>query len=1324
MDRQTPWFQPTPGATALVAVSLIVVLMPAAIGRIMGKPQTKQVIYQDENGAATIESQRRADATGRSASVQAFTIGSVGLALAAIGVLREPPTAFNMGLDTAILYFLSWILLSAQAAYVVQASTCTGRYKISQSAILSSVIATICFILTKNGRENLMRNGLLNCGLLLGFAAALARVPSQPTLYKADREILNRHGSSLLSWFTFSYGFLHRSSAANLPEKLSLQSVPAVDFELRAKTLHAGILYDSLNSVLQTIILDKFMRKEVGNGESPKDNAESKHSKAAPAHNATFQDTQSIARAVLDNYYFPMAAFKVVLDIFYLTQLLSVKSLLAGALFPLLTTLLSKSLAQQHQVLQRSQTISQRKTIASLTEMLQNLHPIRLSSLETFWNRRLGESIAGQQRLRWATSMALEKLNFFSSLGPILLASVSISVHALEAGSLSPAVAFTALSFFSNLQGVFAQLPAKAAILHKSWISVQDLQEYLQQPDQERCAVAADELFLEEASIAWPGASATKDTAGFRLTNVTLRFPKQGLSVIVGKVGSGKSLLLAALLDEASVTAGRLGRPRLGEAETNSIVSGSTAYVSQPPWVINSSIRDNIVFGYPFDAERYERVLKACALDHDLAALEDGDRTVAGTGGSALSGGQKWRIALGRAFYSPAEILILEDVLAAVDTPIAAWICKHVLTGEIATGRTIILATHRPEFCIAAAQYTVAIENGTAVGESQTPTPLAETGANSSLPSSPIAVPVEKSSPLSPALDEKQPPDSISSSQTPRSAFQTITFYLKSAGFQMYLFGVLMTICYQALNAGHTWWLTRWTSSSDDDPNENPATILNVGLYILLSVAGVLALAVQSLVFTTVGMAASRALYEHVVERVLGATLLWIDSTPFGKLFEIIGTDMYIVDSLIAPALNGIFGTALQLGTIIVVRKLRGLLGPAAHPISDHTNAMVLGRTTIRAFGRTQFFMDRFYELVDDSSTVGIHIQIGSSWTTIRSGLLGCVFVTASTAAMVYSNIDAGTTGFTITLALQMKATLGKLLSQVSTIRMGLLAADRVIALTEVPIEPDGGTEMPNWPSQGSLEMDTVSMKYGPDMPLILKNVSFSALSHERIGIVGRTGAGKSSLTNALLRFIEPTDGEIRIDGVNTTEVALHHLRSAVKIIPQDPLLFSGTLRCNLDPGGGTTDEELATVLQRVRLIREHTPGAANSFNLEMLIEPGGTNLSHGQRQQICLARAILSQCRVLVLDEATSGMDDTTAEVIQQIIKEEFASTTVIVVAHKLLTVAGFDKILVMSHGEVCESGTPAELLAKKGMFCDMVNSSGTRGAIEAAIEHNSVDA
>lgn len=367
----------------------------------------------------------------------------------------------------------------------------------------------------------------------------------------------------------------------------------------------------------------------------------------------------SIARAVLNNYQFPLAALKIFLDISYLSRLLGVRSLLIGSFFPVATTLLSKRLAQQHQALQRGQVASQRKNTSSLIEMLQTLHHIRLSSLEHFWNRRLLSSIADMQHHRWATTIALEKLNFFSNLGPILLASVAISVHAIESGQLSPAVAFTALSFFSNLQGIFAELPAKAATLHKSWISIQELQKFMAHPDQIRSAVVTDQVLLEAASLAWPGQSGSNKKASFQLTGVDLCFPKSELSVIVGPVGSGKSLLLCALLDEASVTAGRLGRPSVGDAVQNGLLSGSTAYVAQPPWIDNCSIRDNIVFGFPFDQERYDRVLQACALNQDLESFADGDATIAGAGGSSLSGGQKWRVALARAFYFPAELLIL-----------------------------------------------------------------------------------------------------------------------------------------------------------------------------------------------------------------------------------------------------------------------------------------------------------------------------------------------------------------------------------------------------------------------------------------------------------------------------------------------------------------------------------------------------------------------------------------------------------------------------------------------------------------------------------------
>lgn len=619
----------------------------------------------------------------------------------------------------------------------------------------------------------------------------------------------------------------------------------------------------------------------------------------------------------MDNYHFPLALLKIFLDVSYLCRLLSVRSLLIGSFFPVATTLFSKRLAQQHQVLQRGQVASQRKNTSSLIEMLQTLHHIRLSSLERFWNCTLLGSIAVMQNHRWVTTVALEKLNFFSNLGPILLASVALSVHALEDGRLSPSVAFTALSFFSNLQGIFAELPVKAATLHRSWISIQELQEFMDHPDQIKPAVVTDQVVLEAASLAWPGQTGSDTKASFGLTSVDLCFPRSELSVIVGPVGSGKSLLLSSLLDEASITAGRLGRPSVGEAVQNGLVPGSTAYVAQPPWIDNCSIKDNIVFGFSFDQDRYDKVLQACALIQDIESLADGDATIAGAGGSSLSGGQKWRVALARAFYSPAELLVLEDVLGAVDTSIANWICRHALTGDVATGRTIILATHRPEFCIEAARYVVTVKDGTAVGKLQVPE-YSRIKISATVSSDAHTTKTEETVAKPPGEKSSKKPQS--QTQAARTTTQILMRYLRAAGMRLYLAGASITVCYQCLSAAHSWWLTKWTTDGNSEPSQSTATLWNVSLYLLISIVNVVALASQALVFATVGMAASRSIYESLIQRILTATLSWIDATPFGELYQIIDADMHVIDNLIAPAFNGILGTVINLATIIAVR--------------------------------------------------------------------------------------------------------------------------------------------------------------------------------------------------------------------------------------------------------------------------------------------------------------------------------------------------------------------------------------------------------------------
>lgn len=393
------------------------------------------------------------------------------------------------------------------------------------------------------------------------------------------------------------------------------------------------------------------------------------------------------------------------------------------------------------------------------------------------------------------------------------------------------------------------------------------------------------------------------------------------------------------------------------------------------------------------------------------------------------------------------------------------------------------------------------------------------------------------------------------------------------------------------------------------------------------------------------------------------------------------------------------------------------------------------------------------FNKIDNHTRAFWHICLFNRWMSFRLNIIGAFFAIAVAAIIVSIDIEAPLAGFALGFALQYTGAIIWTLSYYANLEMDMNAAERVIEYSRLPTEDQSGDRPPAaWPTEGRLEVDNLVAGYASDLPPVIRGLSFQVEKNQRVGVVGRTGAGKSSLTLALFRFLEARQGSIHIDGIDISKINLYDLRSRLAIIPQDPVLFSGTIRSNLDAFDEHTDAELRDALERVQLIRgaDHlsrdddeddddgddgtsettgndgtakpvnttTDSNTDIFNsLSSKISEGGLNLSQGQRQLLCLARAIVSRPKIMVLDEATSAVDMATDVLIQRSIREEFGDSTLLVIAHRLSTIADFDRILVMSEGQAVEYDSPRQLLLKQGLFWEMVGQSGEKEELQKII-------
>ncbi|XP_032727951.1 canalicular multispecific organic anion transporter 2 isoform X1 [Lontra canadensis] len=564
--------------------------------------------------------------------------------------------------------------------------------------------------------------------------------------------------------------------------------------------------------------------------------------------------------------------------------------------------------------------------------------------------------------------------------------------------------------------------------------------------------------------------------------------------------------------------------------------------------------------------------------------------------------------------------------------------------------------------------------------------------------------------------------------------------YAKAMGLYTTVAICVLYLCQTAAAIGASVWLSAWTNEAMVDSRQNN-TSMRLGVYAALGFLQGILVMLAAVTLTVGSVHAARSLHQALLHNKMRSPQSFFDTTPSGRILNRFSKDIYVIDEVLAPTilmlLNSFYNSlatlvvimastplftvvTLPLGVFYILmqrlyvatsRQLKRLESISRSPIYSHFSETVTGSSVIRAYGRSQDFQ-AISDAKVDANQRSCYAHIASNrWLGVQVEFVGnCVVFFAALFAVIGRNsLSPGLVGLSVSYALQITLTLNWMIRMMSDLEANIVAVERVKEYskteTEAPWLVEGSRPPAGWPRKGEVEFRNYSVRYRPGLELVLKNLSVRVRGGEKVGIVGRTGAGKSSMTLCLFRILEAAEGEIRIDGLNVADIGLHDLRSQLTIIPQDPILFSASLRTNLDPFGHYSEEDIWRALELSHL---HTFVSSQPAGLEFQCSEGGENLSVGQRQLVCLARALLRKSRILVLDEATAAIDLETDDFIQAIIRTQFESCTVLTIAHRLNTIMDYTRVLVLDKGTIAEFDSPANLIAARGIFYGMARDAG----------------
>ncbi|XP_054751628.2 ATP-binding cassette sub-family C member 9-like isoform X1 [Lytechinus pictus] len=1065
------------------------------------------------------------------------------------------------------------------------------------------------------------------------------------------------------------------------------------------------------------------------------------------------------------------------------------------------------------------------KRLKSSNELLEGIKVLKLYGWERLFEEGI-KKLRAYELDKLFQVYSLSAINFVTNSGtPILVNLLSFTTYTAITGNvLAPDVAFSSLSFFNNLTSPMFIFPYVISLFVNAHVSTKRLQSYFSGPEVEgsplndlpngstdydqmsvsvrRCRSKdqtnskGDELEIESSrlldshgnggsnygSMQKSSSSLPSDVA-IRITNgsytwdpystapiirdLNIDIPAGQLTVVIGTVGSGKSSLLQAIMGEMTTLRGNIN-----------IREGSkTAFSPQKAWLINATLKENILFGTENDKTKYQKVVDACALGPDIAMLPGGDHTEIGEKGINLSGGQKQRVSVARTMYSDRDIVILDDPLSALDMHVGAHLFENgILKILKKQKRTIILVTHQLQY-LPEADKIIVMKDGQielqgdpeeiakadpslcadwqralrVFSESE-----AELSGNESealqeerLSLKKQVAKLQQTTILSTESSQNENAETekgrliVKEDQETGSVESRIYFfYFKSMNYWVTL-GILVTVAARAgTQIGSNFFLADWSEISvttNDTQEILDQTNFYITYYSVLSALTIL-MRICSIIFITAGAyLAAKSLHIKMLDNIISIPMRFFDTTPTGRFMNRLSFDTQMIDQRIIQSIRMFINTlSMVLSSLIVniavniyfiifviptvitfivllvyylktSRELQRCESVTRSPIFSHFSETLGGLPTIRAYQDEKRFFKISQERILVNNRVFLYLVAAQRWVAIRLDYLGALIVTVSSLTVLigafYLGIDVSYVGLAISYSLEIALYLNRNVRAAADIELQMNAVERVQYYIEVPSEDYTGDDPPDeWPTEGKIKVDNIHVRYGEELDTVLKGLSLSIPAQSKIGICGRTGSGKSSLTLALFRMIQTCKGRIIIDGIDIATVPLRTLRQRLSIIPQDAFLFTGTIRNNLDPTSvkGDTDLWQALEIAQLKDVVQQLDGG-----LDYEVTEGGDNFSVGQRQLFCLARAFLRNSRIVIMDEATASIDQETDSILQDAVADTFQDRTVLTIAHRVGTILDSDTILTLQEGKIIEFDSPTVLLEREhSVFASLVKA------------------